>query len=247
MRKRLLEAASIIGGMVLSLVPYFSQGANMTVTSWVLVGIGICLVLFGVLYGIFRSKTHTYLEMQQIVESRKEYLPKVKECLAQYIARVEYLAENDKRLYNLEEYKNVYFKNGIKGIRKYVQPNRIREAYYWELYQREKIWKDNAIYRQVKQGDDKTKALLNQIEYYIPIITDRKLRKYIQYVIKYSHMVYSLTIWFKFGNELFKPIPKISNLNLSRQESMLNLFHNVCSSAFKRIEMLSLGEDFNTA
>lgn len=244
MWKRLFESTIIIGGLVLSLVPYLQQKTDMNTASWIMTGFGIGLVLFGTLFRVFKPiKTHTYLEMQHIVKTRQQYLPKVKECLAQYISHVKYLAENDNRLYSLEEYKEVYFKQGIKGVRKRQPHNRIKEAYWWELYQREKIWKDNAVYRQIKKDDDETKELLNKIEYYIPIITDKKLRRNIQYMIKYSHIAYSCLIWFKLGDELFKPVPKISNANQKRKESIVNTFHNTCSNTFKRIDALLQGAE----
>lgn len=228
----------------MSLIPFFQTGANMNTISWSLVGFGIAFILFGVLYGIFKpKKTHSYLEMLPIMKQCEQDLPEIRKYLAQYISRVEYLADNDKRLYDLELYKEVYFKDGIKGIRKYALPIRPKEAYYWELYQREKIWKDNAVYRQVKQDDSVTNEALTKLNYYIPVLTDKKLRKYIQAIIKLSHMAYSLAIWLNFGDRLFEAKPKIKNVNLKRKESWLNFYHNMCSGASKRIDELLAGAE----
>ena len=125
-----------------------------------------------------------------------------------------------------KQYKAVYFKNGIKGIRKYVPQSRINYAYYWELGQREKIWKDNVLYRQVKESDKEFNLSLNKLKYYIPIITDKNLRKYIQNIIKTCHITYSAVIWFNLGDRIFKSetTPKIVSENAKKKEFAINLF-----------------------
>lgn len=216
----------------------------MNALSWILVAIGVSGILFGVLYSLFKSnRQRTYLEMLPIMEQRKQDLPQVKQSLAEYIARIEYLAENNSSLYDLEEYKREYFKDGIKGIRKYALLTRPKEAYYWELWQREKVWKDNSIFRQVKAKDYITSESLAKLNYYMPLISDKHLRKYIQAIIKYSHIAYSMVIWLSFGDRIFDAPPKIKNLNTKRKETTLNILHNFFSRANSRIEELLAGAE----
>ena len=216
----------------------------MNIVMWVLTGCGVSLILFGVLYGIFKAdKTHSYLEMLPIMEQRKQDLPEVKISLAQYISQIEYLAENDNRLYDLEQYKSVYFKNGIKGIRKYNPPDRMKLAYYWELYQREKVWKDNIIFRSIVKEDKLAGESLNKLNYYIPIITDKKLRKHLQGIIKASYVAYSLVIWFNLGDRILDTNPQIIRGNVRKKEFWLNYFRNICSRANRRIEELLGGAE----
>lgn len=244
MLRRIIESVpTILGATILSLIPFFQTGANMNTLSWYLVGFGIVFILIGVLYGIFKHR-HTIRETMAIVKQREQDLPEVKKYLAQYIARVEYLAKNDTRLYNLEQYKKVYFPDGIKGIRRYIVATRPNEAYYYELSEKQKIWKDNAIYRVVKKEDTITNEALEKLDGYILNITDKKLRKYIQAIIKTSHLTYSMMIWFNFANELFQPNPKISNMNSNRARLMLDFYLNRCSGASKRIDELLAGEDY---
>jgi hypothetical protein len=244
MRKKIPESVSIICGTILTIIPYFQQGNKMNMISWILVVFGISGVLFGVLWGIFKpNKPHTYPEMLPIMKQREQDLPEVKKYIAQYISRSQYLAENNKRLYDLDEYKRAYFKDGIKGIRKYNPQNRMKLAYYWELYQREKIWEDNAIYRSVRNEDETIVEALTKLNYYLPIISDKKLRKCIRAVIKYSQLAYSEVIWFTFGDVLFDAKPSIRIINLKRKQFIVNMYHDLCSRANKRIEELLSGAE----
>ena len=78
MRKRLLNQTTLsgFGAWILSVLPFFQEGSQMNLTSWALLVIGTLLVFLG----FFKPERQmTPRQAADLLESRKQYLPQLKE------------------------------------------------------------------------------------------------------------------------------------------------------------------------
>ncbi len=116
----------------------------MSITTVVLIGIGVVLFLVGIL----RKPTREPLgrrELDALCDSRAEYFPQLKQAIDDYINRVEFLAKNTDNLYDIKLLRETYMSNRIfKFKRQALKENENRLSVLALL--RYNIYKDNIIH-----------------------------------------------------------------------------------------------------
>ncbi len=177
MRKKLIESAIIIGGLVISLVSNFISGANMNALSWILTALGSGLVLGGVIFSIFsRDKVLSPRDYVALFEDRKKYLPELKSTIELKIARHEYLMNKASKC-SFEDYGKKYFWNNKKykdSMKKH--PNNINFAYQIGFWATGFIG-DNLLYKDLIKADDTLSEIESKYKLLYSHIKDKKLKK----------------------------------------------------------------------
>ena len=182
-------------------------------------------------------------EMDERIESRKGYLPQLKEALKEYISRVEQIAQTDSRLYDLKGYKKLYIRRGFRGLRKAAARVDQNQTIYWELFY-QKAFLDNFVYRKIKLADANTRDILQRFDTYLTDVKDKRLRKYMRGtrrdkgIIEASHVAYSYIIFCTLTNKVFGEVPKSASFLLERERKMTNHLRGLHNMINQRIDEL---------
>ena len=163
-----------VGSLILALLPFSQEGAKMNITSWALVGIGMILVLWGVFKPEHRL---TPREAADLLESRKKYLPQLKDNIINKTKRLEYVRDVASKI-TFDEF-----------LRKFVlgSPSdpKNKEAGFWDIakfyviagFKTSGAMYNNLYYEDLKRKDDILNPLETEYDLLVAQNKDKKLRK----------------------------------------------------------------------
>ena len=112
MRKRLLKRTTLsgFGAWILSVLPFFQEGSQMNLTSWALLVIGTLLVFSG----FFKPERQmTPRQAADLLESRKQYLPQLRENIIKKTKHLEYVRDMASKM-TFKEYLTKYVSHPSK-------------------------------------------------------------------------------------------------------------------------------------
>jgi hypothetical protein len=195
MSKRIPESVSIIGGTILSIVPYFQQGANMNLTSWIFVGVGFSLVLFGVLYGIFKPEKHMKLkDKNELLIRRRDYLQKLKDIIRERLSILGKLATEATKL-SLTNYRDKYLKYSWSyKLSRLIfcrdEDLAIVNALSWSKFE----W-NNLYFTSLRENSVELAQVMVNYDTLCAEETNKKLRNVLNSFWRYAHRFYSIRIY----------------------------------------------------
>ncbi len=174
----------------------------MNLTFGVLVGIGILLVLIG----IAKKPPREPLKRSEInarYDERTQYLPQLSNLFKDYINQVEYLAQHNKQLYNIESYQT-YTTN--------------------KLYLAWIIYFNNTIFKQIQVDDEELIRIAQLIDTYNSSVKDKRVRKFANGLPSACHIAYSYFITTRLHQAENNRLPMLSQfwfwIGRKRQEHL---------------------------
>ncbi len=210
----------------------------MNLTTWLLAGIGTLLFLYGVIKTP-PSRRPTTTEIVKLTEDRKQYLPQLKKLIHDYINRVEFLAKNTDKLYDLKLLKETYMANRIweRTQSSYEDKISLLALLYYRIYV------DNIVFRQVQDEDPKLFKLNQQIDSYGANVKDKKVKNYVKGFKIGSHMAYSYFIFNKLVTNNFDKTPLVIRFYLNQKRKMQDKFRRHQNNINLRIDELLEGAE----
>jgi len=244
-KKQILESISIIGGTLLSLIPYIQESANMDTLSWIFFGTGVSLVAFGVLYGIFKQEKHlNWRDKEAITKTRK---PIVIEFQTQFHKRFKLLQElkNKAEKTPLEKYQEKYLDNTPAFMVKNHKSE--KPLIIIQSLARHGFLLNNLHYQFLKETDTSYQFVVSEYNLKLAQIRDSQLNQLMKTFWVREHQVRSTIIY----ASLSMNNPKIPNIpigyigGLSGKHMTEKVLQDLQSNIEKRIEELINGDDLN--
>lgn len=165
------------GSIILSIVQFFEDGTEMSVTMWVLIVIGVSLILFGAL----KTPPKERLKRSQVNELYKErgkYLPKLKELFGKYNLAVANIADKPK----------------YSDIETYSEYN--TNIFFPVFY-----IMNNVVF--LREQNQVLANLRNDISMYSSMAKDKRVIKFANGIEKACHINYSYIIYTKICEKTF--------------------------------------------
>ena len=209
----------------------------MNLTTWLLVGIGSFLFLYGVIKTP-PSKRPTIIELTKLVDDRMVYLPELKIAYENYINRVEYLAKNTDKLCDLDPLRKIYLSNRV-----WNKQSPVVDILSLGILLRYKIFMDNLVFRQVEDEDAELFKLNQQIDSLNANTKDKRVRNFAKGLRKGAHMAYSYYIFSKLVAKYMEKTPYVIRFYLNQGRKMQDKFRQHQNDVNVRIDALLEGAE----
>jgi hypothetical protein len=117
-----------------------------------------------------------------------------------------------------------------------------KELVWWWL-SRKKIWRDNLLYRQIKDTDTVTHGILQKLNSHKTEIQDKILRRYVDKLPEGSHAAYSYVVFCKFTHLIFQKLPVQTTILFKRERQMIDYLNSLHGKINDRIQQLLDGAE----
>ena len=175
------------------------------------------------------------VKIEKRIRERRGYLPELKILLNDYISRVEYLANNNDELLNLERYKHIYFKGKKFGISE-------KESLLVELYKL--IPKgENLVFREILEKNTELQNLKIRIDGLNSFVKDKRVRTNVKGYPEASYRAYSYIVYNRLQKEHYDDTPVVYKFRYKTIEKMTNRLRNLQNETNKRIDELLEGAE----
>lgn len=208
--------------MILAFVIFGAQGGfspNMPdTTRHIYIGVMASLAVVAFLASARRTRPEKAAIIMARAKERETYLPRLREGIAGYLNRMEYIAQ-DKRLYDLAEYKsrNLSLKSGL-------------------------IWYDNHMYKQIQEEDEKLQEVTQFVDSLSTNVRDKKVRNFVLGMPRACHHAYSYVIFAGLTRVEYKETPFVIRVYYWLGRRMQESFRRHQSKVNERIQELLEGE-----
>ena len=148
-----------IGGLALTIAPYFQESDTMNIYTWSLVVIGSALVLWGVI------KPEHQLSPKEAVEllrNRRTYLPRLKKNIEKQIRQLEYIRGIASK-FTFTQYLGKYYSS--------------QNSFKWAVKIAPIGMYNNLYYQDLKNTNDAINVLEAEYDILVSQVTDPKLKK----------------------------------------------------------------------
>lgn len=181
-------------------------------------------------------------EINERIESRKQYLPELKNILNDYIARVEYLANsNDDILLNPESYDSVYFTESMKptGV---VKKTVSHITAVLHLYDK-KLHRNNLKLREIEDTDVVLNEIRTKMEGLNTFVKDRIVRTNVKGYPEAVHVVCSYEVFNRLIRKYFAEKPFVHQIHFKLSEKAITHLRDLQNNTNRRIDELLEGAE----